>query len=343
MPNIISLFSGCGGSSLGYRMAGFKILMANEFVNAARDTYRANFPETFMISYDVRKIDGNFMLSLLHMNKGELDVLDGSPPCNAFSTTGVRDKNWGRIKHYSDEKWQRTDDLYYEFIRILKQIMPKIFLTENVPSLAQGYARGYFNDIFTKMREVGYNVKCAILDASHYNVAQKRKRLFFMGIRKDFNVQPSFPEPVSRKPLTVGEVLYDVSNTAEEIAESEKMPRFAKMWIKKVKAGKKGYTVHPKKALFSLVRLAMNKPSPTVCSISSNAMINHRYSGLCHPTEDRYLTIKELKRISSFPEDFILTGNFPQQWERIARAVPPNLMKANAQHIRDKILPLLVC
>jgi DNA (cytosine-5)-methyltransferase 1 len=339
-PEVVSLFSGCGGSSLGYKLAGFKILSANEFVNAARDTYHANFPDTILISEDVRKINGEQILKLIKKKKGELDVLDGSPPCNAFTTTGKREKNWGINKHYSDEKFQRTDDLYYEFIRILKDIMPKVFLTENVPALTQGVARGYFNDIFTKMKETGYNVRCAIMDASLYNVAQKRKRLFFMGVRKDFNVQPSFPRP-NKRPLTVREVWNNLKNNKWELEQARDVPFSVKTWLKQIKAGQKGSQVHPKKFFFSLTRVAMDRPSPTVVGISGDSAAGGKWAALCHHSENRYLTISEIKRISSFPDDFILTGNFAQQWERVARAVPPNLMKANALHIKENILPLL--
>lgn len=339
LNEVVSLFSGCGGSSLGYKLAGFKILSANEFVIEAQNTYRSNFPDTLLLTEDIRNITGEQILELIKKKPKELELLDGSPPCNAFSTAGKGSKNWGRIKHYSDETTQRTDDLYFEFIRILKVIRPKVFLTENVPALVTGKNKGYFNNIFTQMRESGYKVKCTILDASHYHVAQKRRRLFFMGVRNDFNISPSFPSIQTKRSMIVKDVLNDIVNQEWELEEAKDMNRGSKMWLRRIRPGEKGSNAHPNKSYHSLSRISYDRPAPTIIGVSPNSLGNHKRSSLCHPIEDRYLTITELKRIASFPDDFILTGNFCQQWERIARAVPPNLMRAIAIHIRDKILP----
>jgi site-specific DNA-cytosine methylase len=137
---VFSLFAGGGGSSIGYRMSGGKILGINEFVELAQDTYHLNFPNTHIFKEDVRELTPDYILKTLNLKKGELDILDGSPPCSAFSTQGIREKGWKREKGYSKNKVQRVDDLFLEYVRILKGLQPKTFVAENVKGLTMGNA-----------------------------------------------------------------------------------------------------------------------------------------------------------------------------------------------------------
>lgn len=154
--NAISTFSGCGGSSLGYKMAGFKVLWANEFIPAAQDTYRANHHGTILDIRDIREIKASEILSAINMKPGELDLFDGSPPCASFSTAGKRELGWGKVKAYSDTK-QRTDDLFFEYSRLLKDLQPKVFVAENVSGLIKGTAKGYFLEILKELKNSGFN------------------------------------------------------------------------------------------------------------------------------------------------------------------------------------------
>ena len=117
--NVVSTFSGCGGSCLGYEMAGYNVLYANEFIPEAQRTYRANHKNVCLDTRDIRVIQPEEILEMTKLKKGELDLFDGSPPCSSFSILGKREKGWGKVKTYSDTK-QRTDDLFFEYIRILK-------------------------------------------------------------------------------------------------------------------------------------------------------------------------------------------------------------------------------
>ena len=128
----ISTFSGCGGSSLGYRMAGFKVLYANEFIEAARHTCTANKRDyTYLDGRDIRTVTADNILGIIGLKRGELDLFDGSPPCASFSTSGKREKAWGKVKKYSD-KAQRVDDLFFEYARLLEGLQPKTFVAEKV-------------------------------------------------------------------------------------------------------------------------------------------------------------------------------------------------------------------
>ena len=137
--NVISTFAGGGGSSTGYRLAGGKILCVNEFVEAAVDTYKSNYPNTPVLPDDIKKLKGEDFLKIAGIQKGELDILDGSPPCSAFSIAGKREKGWDQEKLYSDgKKVENIEDLFFEFTRITGDIMPKVVIGENVAGI-NGY------------------------------------------------------------------------------------------------------------------------------------------------------------------------------------------------------------
>ena len=193
---VISTFSGAGGSSLGLRMAGFKCLWANEFVQAAQEVYRQNFPDTFLNPNDIRTITSEDIYRETGAKKGSIDLMEGSPPCSSFSTAGQKEKNWGKEKKYSTDKVQRTDDLFFEYTRLLRSIKPKMFVAENVSGLVKGVSIGYFKEIMQEFENAGYKVRAQLLDAAWLGVPQKRQRLIFLGARDDLGVEPEYPKPL---------------------------------------------------------------------------------------------------------------------------------------------------
>lgn len=206
----VGSFSGCGGSSLGLRMAGWKVPYAIEFIPAAADTYEANSAGTFVDRRDIRKIPPGEILDHLGLLPGELDLFEGSPPCASFSAAGNRDKSWGEVKKYSDTK-QRTDDLFWEWARILEGLKPRAFVAENVPGLISGNAlEEYAHKITRMLGEMGYRVGARVLNSANYGVPQERKRLIFLGYRHDQGVHPEFPYPTSEEPHTTRQALESV-------------------------------------------------------------------------------------------------------------------------------------
>lgn len=318
----ISFFSGCGGSTLGYKLAGVNVVYANEFIKKASDTYSANFPDTYMDTRDIRDITPEDVLKIIKMEKGELDFLDGSPPCASFSTAGKREKHWGKVKNYSDGS-QRTDDLFFEYIRMVKGIQPKIFVAENVKGLIQGKAKGHFNMFLKEFKKLGYNVKASLLDASYLEVPQARQRVFFIGVRKDLNKMPVFPK--KQKQMTTEHIYnkkYDLEpEVYSKLHDSYKKP------LANLKMGEQ-----PTKSVFNLKRNHILKPSYTITATYG--------SGACvvHPYEDRLMCIGELKDICSFPQDFILTGSYSDKAERLGRSVPPNMMKNVVKTLLKEVL-----
>jgi DNA (cytosine-5)-methyltransferase 1 len=135
----ISTFAGGGGSSTGYRLAGGRPLAVNEFIPEAQRVYNINYPDTKIYPEDIRNLTVERLLNELELEPGELDIFDGSPPCSSFSSVGLKEKGWGKVKKYSDSE-QRTDDLFFEYARLLKGLQPKAFIAENVKGITMGKA-----------------------------------------------------------------------------------------------------------------------------------------------------------------------------------------------------------
>jgi len=329
-----STFSGCGGSSLGYKMAGFEVAWASEFVEAARDSYRANMvPGTVLDERDIRSVKPEDLLKSLGIRLGDLDLLDGSPPCASFSTAGKRQGGWGKVKKYSDTK-QRTDDLFFEFVRILRGVMPRTFVAENVSGLVKGVAKGYFLEILDALKASGYRVSCKMLDAQWLGVPQARQRIIFVGVRNDMKCDNGLLAPVHPNPIAYRYSIRDAipwidSNTFRHVEPEADMNRFAtgREWDNIGRGGQS-------EKYFQLVKPSVGEPCPTITANGGQAGL----ASVCHPKEKRKFSIEELKRICSFPDDFFLTGSYIQQWERLGRAVPPLMMKAVADVVRDQIL-----
>lgn len=329
--NVVSTFSGCGGSSLGYRMAGFKVLWASEFIDAARDSYNANkAPYTILDPRDIRNVKADDILKATGLSCGEIDLFDGSPPCASFSTAGKREKAWGKVKKYSD-KAQRVDDLFFEFSRLLKDLQPKTFVAENVSGLVKGTAKGYFLEILKELRSAGYNVRAKVLNAVWLGVPQKRERLIFVGVRNDIDINPVHPTPLGYW-YSAGEAMAGLVDTAKLCYKLKAGQKLYKYW-QNTRDGqpfsKAVKELTGKESAFNHYKASANKPITTIVQGSTSVY---------HWESPKTLTIAELKRVGGFPDDFILTGTFQQQWERIGRAVPPVMMMHIAASVRDNIL-----
>lgn len=298
--SVISTFSGCGGSSTGYKMVGFNVLWANEFHANSADAYSQNHPKTILNTKDIRTIDCVDVLKDVGLSVGELDVLDGSPPCDSFSIAGKGSKLWGKEKQYRGTLKQRTDDLFFEYIRFVKKLQPKMFVAENVSGLVKGKAKGYFKIILAEMKDCGYNVKAKVLDAQWLGVPQHRQRVIFIGVRNDLNQEPIFPKPFPFR--------YSVADACP--------------WIAKIRTSKDKFVS------------AEQTAAPSVMASDALRSENAQFSSGGFVSDikgKRKFTIEELKRICAFPDDYILTGSYARQWELLGMSVPPLMMKAIAK------------
>jgi DNA (cytosine-5)-methyltransferase 1 len=410
---VVSTFSGAGGSCLGFRMAGFRIAYASEFVEAARATYRANAdPSTYLDDRDIRQVSGASIRELSGIGDGELDVLEGSPPCASFSTAGRRQEHWGQTKSYSDTK-QRTDDLFDEYVRLVRELRPRAFVAENVSGLVKGVAKGYYIELMRSLRESGYRVESRLLDAQWLGVPQARVRLLIVGLRDDVPGDPAdaFPAPLPYR-YSVRDALPEIdqvegstgfdghayrsaSSPSEAIVASRPVrvlsARLARGAVGGGKATNGGsldrplptvlvshdapaqFKVTPVRVVdrmqrsyvtendqeapsivgyaierewnavgpgghsdryLNLIRTNPDRPLATLSALGGGATSSASgVASVTHPFEPRKFSIDELRRLSGFPADFVLTGTYSQQWERIGRAVPPPMMAALARGV----------
>lgn len=324
--NVVSTFSGGGGSCTGYRMAGYRVLLANEFIPAAQETYKANHKSSILDPRDIRTVTASDILTKIGMQPGELDLFDGSPPCSAFSTAGKREKGWGKAKSYSDNATQVVDDLFYEYARLLRGLQPKVFVAENVSGLVKGTAKGYFLNILAELKRCGYRVKAQLLNAAWLGVPQARERLIFVGVREDLGMDPIFPKPMP--------YCYTLRDALEG---TQGKPIEADSWMTGKATGKEWGRIPvggQSEKYFQITRPHPNKPTGTITASGGNAGL----ASVAHPFECRKFSIAELKRVCSFPDDYILAGTYAQQWERMGRSVPPVMMMNISSTIRDEIL-----
>ena len=328
-PTVISTFAGCGGSSLGYQMAGFKELLAVEWDDNAVDTFRLNFPGVPVYHGDIAKLTGTECMKLAEIKRGQLDVLDGSPPCQGFSTAGKR-------------KWDDPrNSLFKEYARLLNELQPKVFVMENVTGMVKGCMKQAYLTIIKTLRECGYKAKGEVLNAMYFNVPQSRERVIIIGVRNDLGIEPSHPKPQG-KPITFREAVKGLSETIQapeidhvwidEIARNTK-------WIHVADKLKPGQKLVPNVA--SGNRLYWNKPSYTIQRNALPGCAPYVRNSMIHPSQARTPSIREMARCQSFPDSFRFISALTEGRARIGNSVPPNLMKAIAEHIRNRILKQL--
>ena len=205
---VFSCFACGGGSTMGYKLAGYEVIGCNEIDPKMMAAYIANHNPKYSYLEPIQTFKlRNDLPSELY----ELDILDGSPPCSSFSMAGNREKDWGKEKKFREgQAKQELDTLFFDFIDLTKKLQPKVVVAENVKGLLMGSAKAYVRRIYKELDEAGYYVQHWLLDASKMGVPQRRERVFFIALRKDlakpflnvvdmFNTQPilnlDFNEP----------------------------------------------------------------------------------------------------------------------------------------------------
>jgi DNA (cytosine-5)-methyltransferase 1 len=301
-PTVVSTFAGAGGSSLGYAMAGFRELLAVEWDPAACKTFRLNFPHVPVFQGDVRGLSATEVLELVGLEPGELDVLDGSPPCQGFSIAGKR-----RVL-------DPRNSLFEEFVRLLHGLGPKALVMENVGGLVRGKMRPLFRRMTRELGEAGYRVTCRLVDAQWLGVPQARQRLIWIGFREDLDVEPSHPVPLWQ-PVTAREALAGV--------EPKKFRTIKGKTLKAWRSTRPGTSMPNFQAR---KRLSPDKPCNT------QAARPHFHWG-----ERREISIEEMARLQSFPDEFVFHGSSAQKMQQIGNSVPPLMMRAIAAVTRETL------
>lgn len=301
----------------------------------------ANNDQTGMILWgdDIRGLDPQALLDALGLVKGELDCFEGSPPCKSFSTAGLREEGWGQVLHYSDERHQRTDDLFLEYVRILDTLRPRSFIAENVAGIGMGQAGiDVMQPLLDEFDAMGYVVEAKLLDTKNYGVPQSRPRMFFQGIRKGLmnergdQVTPKWPDAFP--------YLYTCQEALDASAELSPNPpdQLKACSLVTYETGKiwhqLGLGAAPENKAFQLIRCHPDLPVPTITATSAG---NQPAAGPTHPHECRKFTINEYRWLFSFPRDYTFTGNIDQQGERMGRSVPPHMMKMLAGALAEAL------
>lgn len=318
-PTVVSTFAGGGGSLTGYLMAGYRDLLAVEWDGNAVATLRANYPDLDIYHGDIAKLTVDEVLERTGLKPGALDILDGSPPCQGFSTAGKRVMDDPR------------NQLFREYVRLLRGLRPKVLVMENVSGMVKGKMRLVFVDILKELKASGYRVSAKLLNAMYFHVPQSRERMIFIGVRDDLGVEPTHPKAES-KPVTVREAFQNIRDMGDILyptGEAQKITR-------EMRPGEDGCDAFQRlnqtsvRRWFGLKRLSYERPAKTI--------VKSILSGQIHPVEDRYLAEAEIKRIGSYYDDYRLIGDLSTKWERIGNSVPPLFMEAIARHIRREIL-----
>jgi DNA (cytosine-5)-methyltransferase 1 len=296
-------------------MAGFRELLANEWDDNACETFSLNFPDVPMIKGDIAKLTVDEILRITGLQPGELDILDGSPPCQGFSTAGKRQIDDPR------------NSLFREYVRILRGLKPKVFVMENVSGMVKGIMKLVFVEILRELKASGYKVSARLLNAMYFNVPQSRQRMIFIGVREDLGIEPSHPKAES-EPITVGEAWIDCKDKRGKKISDYILP----IW-EKTPPGQSleigAAIVLKKNRYFTHRKLSFDRYSNTIQK-SIGSLIYH-------PIEPRGISLGELKRISAYPDKFVFQDR-NHGWARIGNSVPPLFMRSIARHIRQNIL-----
>ena len=368
----ISFFAGGGGSSAGYKLAGGDCRFVNEFQQVAVNTYLANWPGTPHICGDIKNITGKKIMEMTGLKVGELDILDGSPPCPPFSMSGTKQKGWNKEKVAYGMKQQNIEDLTWEMIRITSEMKPKVVICENVKGLTMDYAKQHLDRMCADFEKEGYTTTYKVLNGIHFGVPQKRQRVFIVSVRNDvldkigmpwMLISSLFPESANEEPTiedAIGDLRLDNENSVEAYELCETMKTSAKYkWLKRLEKNpnrvvsvgddvvgpwydkviahrrKMGKSIpEAKHSFYQSRRVPWNQASHT---LSEQGMMTSLAVHL-HPEEDRVFTTKEGARIMTLPEDYINTGTLNERLARIGLMVAPMMMKHLAESIYEKVL-----
>lgn len=358
--NAISLFSGAMGLDIGVERAGFCVKVAVEMNNSACNTIRLNKPLLPIIDKDITTVSSNEILEKSGLQKNQVDLIVGGPPCQSFSTAGRR-------RSLKDTR----GNCIFEFIRVVNDIRPKAFIMENVRGLLSSKVGidglkiikdgkiKYLNKetlvvnyIESRFKEMGYKIKYKLLNAADYGVPQKRQRVFFVGtlLSNDFY----FPEPTNYKEPKKGQkgwmTFADVMDQLKDIEFHTYKPYTGdrKRYMEMVPVGGGNWRDLPKelqpqamgKAFYSgggkvgfFRRIKINEPAPTLVTSPG-----HKATMLGHPTQNRPLSVEEYKAIQQFPIAWKIPGSMSQQYMLIGNAVPVGLAYAVSKQVYEHII-----
>jgi DNA (cytosine-5)-methyltransferase 1 len=316
--NVFGTFICGGGSTMGYKLAGFNHMGGVEIDGQIAEVYKVNHHPKYLYQEDIRTF----------INKPELppelyglDILDGSPPCSSFSMSGNRETDWGKHKVFREgQAFQRLDDLFFDFIELADKLKPKVIIAENVKGLICGNAKAYVKAIVDAFTCIGYKVQIFLFNAASMGVPQKRERVFFICRQKNLD-WPDLQMSFNAASITFGEIEDQVDPVIGKSATDFMIP----FW-EKTRPGDSFSKVHPKGHYFNSFKISRNKVLNTIGADEGCGLFHYKYPNR--------ISDGCLKLCGSFPVDYQFLKVKPQYL--IGMSVPPVMMANVAYQVYDQ-------
>lgn len=311
---VFSIFSCGGGSSYGYKLAGYELIGNCEIDSKINAMYVKNHKPRYNFNMDIRDFN---KLTNLPRELYELDILDGSPPCSTFSVAGEREKNWGREKKFREgQKKQTLDDLFFAFLETVERLKPKVVVAENVDGMTKGNARYYITMVIKEFKRLGYDVQIFRLNSMFMNVPQSRVRIFFIANRMKF---PKLTINPNEKPILFRDVACKNSKPMNKNMETYRIMRDF-MIDSDRSVGDINKRIYNKNSSFTRSIIRFDKVYPTLIS-----------GGDDYREDLKYIMDSEYIAVSTFPQDYNFNGN-PVKYV-CGMSVPPRMMEYIAKEI----------
>jgi DNA (cytosine-5)-methyltransferase 1 len=334
---VFSCFACGGGSTMGYKLAGFDVIGHNDIDKKMIEVYQENHKPKFSF---LESITTFAKRKDLPKELYELDILDGSPPCSSFSMAGNREKDWGKEKKFREgQEMQVLDTLFFDFIDLAKELQPKVVVAENVKGLLLGAAKEYVRKIYNAFDEAGYYCQHFLLDASKMGVPQRRERVFFICLRKDLSSkflhwQDMFTEvPKIEMEFNEPGILFrEVYNNYTDRPLSKNMK---KIWDLRIIGD--GDFEHINKREFNRPNINFNHKFIYTDSSNINTITAGDQCVLFD--EPRYRNFDELCNCGTYPKDYNFKNNKPEYL--IGMSVPPVMTAQIAKQVYDQWLSKL--
>lgn len=309
---VMTTFACGGGSSMGYKLAGFNVVAANDIDPQMAKVYKANHnPKQFFLC-GIEEL-------LKRDDLPKVDVLDGSPPCSVFSMAGSREGAWQKDKMFREgQAKQILDDLFFDFIKLAEKVQPKVIIAENVKGMLAGHAKWYTREVVRKLNEIGYTTQVYLLNANTMGVPQRRQRVFFIANKTSKKIKLSFKEPFIPFKLIDNGLGKPLSET------------YLDMWDK-TKPGFSFSEAHPKGSFFNTIKVHPNRVMPTITASSGGRMTHYKA-----PNE---ITNESIALSGSFPIDYNYMDIKPKYL--IGMSVPPIMMAQVAHQVYEQLLKVI--
>jgi len=319
---VFSTFACGGGSTMGYKLAGFHVVGANDIDPEMAEVYRANLDPDHYYLKPIGDLVKELRLGVVPDHLRDLDILDGSPPCSSFSMGGARDRDWGKEKRFREgQANQVLDDLFFDYLNLVEILQPRAFVAENVTGILIGKAKGYAKAIVQRARAMGYSVQVFEFDAAACGTPQSRRRVFFIGTREKC---PKLVFSPSLRVVGQAEACSGLALDPSDVERATLKPgsTMRKYWDA-TEVGRYFSDSHPKGSLYTWKK---NNPAKPVATIVAS------YVNQCHGHEPRKFTWKELLRLGSFPDDYDLCEPNRAKWNEkacylVGMSVPPPMIR----------------